>query len=60
MRIGRIDFCLLFALAAGLAASAGAVAGQPAEAYAVVAGTVFREPGFALRGAVARLQVKTP
>ena len=57
MRIGRTDLCLLFVLAAGLAGSAGA-GQQPA--YAVVAGTVFREPGFALPGAEARLQVKTP
>ena len=60
MRIGRTDLGLLLALAAGLAASAGAVAGQKSEAYAVVAGTVFREPGFALHGAAVRLQVKTP
>jgi len=48
MRIGRTDLWLLLAVAAGLAASTGAVAGQKTEAYAVVAGTVFREPVFAL------------
>lgn len=58
MRIGRTDLWLLLVLAAGLATSAGA--GQQPQAYAVVAGTVFREPGYALAGAAARLRVKTP
>ena len=60
MRIGRTDLWLLLAVAAGLAACTGAVAGQKTEAYAGVAGTVFREPGFALHGAAVRLQVKAP
>jgi hypothetical protein len=60
MRIGRTNLGLLLALAAGLATPTGALAGPKTEAYAVVAGTVFREPGFALHGAEVRLQVKTP
>ncbi|MGD0578467.1 MAG: carboxypeptidase regulatory-like domain-containing protein [Bryobacteraceae bacterium] len=57
MRIGRAEFCLLFVLASGLALSANAA--EKRQDYAVVAGTVFREPGFALPGAEVRLKVKT-
>ena len=58
MRIGRIELGLVLVLTLGLAASAGA--GQPRGDYAVVAGTVFRDTGFAFRGATVRLLVKTP
>jgi len=57
MRIG-VELGLL-ALLAWSSWAAPAAEPKPA-AYAVVAGTVFREPGFALPGAEVRLTVKTP
>jgi len=57
MRIGA-ELCLLVVAAAGLALPAGA--GDKRQAYAVVAGTVFQDAGFALPGAQVQLKVKTP
>lgn len=38
----------------------GAAAGEKQKSYAVIAGTVFREPGFTLSGAEVVLRVTTP
>ena len=53
-RIERKLFCLLLLLAI---TAAGASKKTPVEAYAVVGGTVFRDPGFALPGAEVTLSV---
>jgi len=56
MRIGA-ELCLLAVLTAQ-AVPAGA--GDKRQAYAVVAGTVFQDAGFALPGAQVQLKAKTP
>ena len=57
MKIGGANVCLLVVLALGMAIRAGA--GDKHAAYAVVAGIVFQESGFALPGAQVQLKVKT-
>ena len=57
MKIGGANVCLLVILALGSAFCASA--GDKHAAYAVVAGTVFQDSGFALPGAQVLLKVKT-
>ena len=62
MRTGASRFgFLILLLTAGLASGAWAQKpGKAAAPQAVIAGTVFREPGFAVAGAEAELTVVTP
>lgn len=58
--IGAKPVVLLLLLAFALVGPAGLIqAGGPPAQSAVIAGTVFREPGFALPGATITLTVKT-
>ncbi|MFO0501359.1 MAG: carboxypeptidase-like regulatory domain-containing protein [Acidobacteriota bacterium] len=58
-RIGSLRLLVLGLLALG--AGAGRLPAQQKAAYSVIAGTVFREPGFALPGAVVTLEAaETP
>jgi hypothetical protein len=58
-RIGRLRLLVVGLLTLG--AGAGQLPAQEKAAYSVIAGTVFREPGFALPGAVVTLEAaETP
>ena len=51
---------VLLAIAGGLGLPAGPARGEEKKTASVVAGTVFREPGFALPGAVVTLEETEP
>lgn len=57
-RIGRLRLLVVGLLTLG--AGAGQLPAQEKAAYSVIAGTVFREPGFALPGALVTLEAAEP